>query len=40
MQPQFKHVAKIALTVIGVLILILILLNFLGVLGNGFPRLR
>ncbi len=40
MQPQFRQVAKIALTVVGVLIIIVILLQFVGVADIGFPRLR
>ena len=40
LQDPFRRIAKIALTVIGVLILILLLLNFVGVLDGGPPRLR
>jgi hypothetical protein len=40
LQDPFRRVAKIALTVIGVLIIILLLLNFVGVLEGGPPRLR
>jgi hypothetical protein len=40
MQPPFKQVAKIAILVIGVLIIILLLLNFVGVMDVGAPRLR
>jgi len=40
MQEPFKRVCKIALMVIGVLIVILLLLNFIGVLDGGPPRLR
>jgi hypothetical protein len=39
LQDPFRRVAKVALMVIGVLILILLLLNFLGVLDGGVPRL-
>jgi hypothetical protein len=35
----FSRVAKIALMVIGVLIVILLLLSFIGVLDGGPPRL-
>lgn len=35
----FNRVAKIAIMVIGVLIVILLLLNFIGVLDGGPPRL-
>lgn len=37
MQEPFKRVAKIALMVIGVLIIVMVLLQFLGVLGP-LPR--
>jgi hypothetical protein len=40
MDPNFKRVAKVAITVLGILILILMLLNFAGVLDSGTPRLR
>jgi len=40
MQEPFRRVARIALVVIGVLILILVLLNFIGVIDVGVPRLR
>jgi hypothetical protein len=40
LQDPFRRVAKIALTVVGVLIIILLLLNFIGVLDGGAPRLR
>jgi heme/copper-type cytochrome/quinol oxidase subunit 2 len=41
MQEPYKRVAKIAILVVGVLILILLLLNFIGVLDSaGPPRLR
>jgi hypothetical protein len=39
LQEPFHRVAKIAILVIGVLIIILLLLNFLGVLDAGPPRL-
>jgi len=35
----FNRVAKIALMVIGVLIVILLLLNFVGIIDSGPPRL-
>ena len=38
LQDPFRRVAKVALMVIGVLILILLLLNFIGVLDGGVPR--
>ena len=34
----FNRVAKIAILVIGVLIIILLLLQFIGVMDAGFPR--
>lgn len=40
LQDPFRRVAKVALMVIGVLIVILLLLNFIGVLDGGPPRLR
>jgi hypothetical protein len=40
LQEPFRRVAKIALMVIGVLIIILLLLNFVGVMDGGPPRLR
>lgn len=40
LQEPFNRVAKIALLVVGVLIVILLLLNFIGVLDGGPPRLR
>jgi hypothetical protein len=40
LQEPFNRVAKIALMVIGVLIVILLLLNFIGILDGGPPRLR
>jgi hypothetical protein len=40
LQDPFRRVAKIALMVIGVLIIILLLLNFVGVMDGGPPRLR
>jgi hypothetical protein len=40
MDPNFKRIAKIAITVIGILILILMLLNFAGLIDGGLPRLR
>lgn len=40
LQEPFHRVAKIALLVVGVLICILLLLNFIGVLDGGPPRLR
>ena len=40
LQEPFRRVAKIAILVIGVLIVILLLLNFIGVLDGGPPRLR
>jgi VIT1/CCC1 family predicted Fe2+/Mn2+ transporter len=40
MQPPFKQMAKTVLLVVGVLIIILILLSFIGVIDGGLPRLR
>ena len=40
LQDPFRRVAKVAILVIGVLIVILLLLNFIGVLEGGPPRLR
>jgi len=39
MQEPFKRVCKIALLVVGVLIVILLLLQFIGAIDGGFPRL-
>jgi len=39
MDEPFRRIAKIALMVVGVLILILILLQFAGVIDGGLPRL-
>jgi uncharacterized membrane protein (Fun14 family) len=39
LQDPFRRVATVALMVIGILILILLLLNFIGVLDGGVPRL-
>ena len=39
MQEPFKRVAKIAILVIGVLIVILLLLQFVGAIDGGIPRL-
>jgi len=39
-QEPFRRVAKIAILVVGVLIVILLLLSFVGVVDGGFPRLR
>jgi hypothetical protein len=39
MEPPFKRVAKIAILVIGVLVVILLLLQFIGAIDSGFPRL-
>lgn len=36
----FNRVAKVVLLVVSVLIVILLLLNFVGVVGDGPPRLR
>jgi cytochrome c biogenesis protein CcdA len=38
LQEPFRRVAKTAIVVIGVLIIILLLLNFIGVIDGGFPR--
>jgi len=38
-QP-FRQVARMIVIVVGGLILILVLLNFLGVVDGGMPRLR
>ena len=40
MEPPFRRVAKVAIMVVGVLIIILLLLNFVGLLDGGPPRLR
>jgi hypothetical protein len=39
-QEPFRRVAKIAILVVGVLIVILLLLNFIGAIDAGMPRLR
>lgn len=39
MEEPFRRVANIAIVVIGVLILILLLLQFIGALDAGFPRI-
>jgi len=39
-QEPFRRVAKIAILVVGVLIVILLLLSFVGVVDGGMPRLR
>jgi hypothetical protein len=39
-QEPFRRVAKIAILVVGVLIVILLLLSFVGVVDGGIPRLR
>lgn len=39
LQEPFRRVARIAILVVGVLIVILLLLNFVGVLELGSPRL-
>jgi len=39
-QEPFRRVAKIAILVVGVLIVILLLLSFIGVVDGGLPRLR
>ena len=38
MQPAIKQVARVVITVVGVLIVVLLLLQFLGVVGP-LPRL-
>ena len=38
LQDPFRRVAKIAILVIGVLIIILLLLQFIGAIDAGFPR--
>jgi len=40
LQDPFRRVAKVALMVVGVLIVIVLLLQFAGILGDGVPRLR
>ena len=40
LQEPFRRVAKIAILVIGVLIVIVLLLQFVGAIGGGVPRLR
>lgn len=40
MQDPFRRIAKIAIMAFSVIILILLLLNFIGVLDGGPPRLR
>jgi hypothetical protein len=40
LQDPFRRVAKVAIIVIGVLIIILLLLQFIGAMDAGFPRLR
>ena len=39
LDEPFRRIAKIALMVVGILILILILLQFAGVIDGGLPRL-
>ena len=36
----FNRVARVAIIVVGVLIVILLLLNFVGAIDGGMPRLR
>ena len=36
---NFRKVARTLIIVVGVLVMILLLLNFLGVLGDGAPRI-
>jgi hypothetical protein len=38
MDEPFRRIAKIALMVVAVLIVIILLLDFIGVLGPGLPR--
>ena len=40
MDEQFRTVANVVILVVGVLILILLLLNFAGLIDGGMPRLR
>ena len=40
MDEPFRRVANIAILVIGVLIVILLLLSFIGVVDGGLPRIR
>ena len=40
MDEQFRTVANVIILVVGVLILILLLLNFAGLIDGGMPRLR
>jgi hypothetical protein len=40
LQPPFGQIARVVILVVGVLIIILILLQFAGVLDGGLPRLR
>ena len=40
MDEQFRQVANVIILVVGVLILILLLLNFAGLIDGGVPRLR
>jgi uncharacterized membrane-anchored protein len=40
MDEQFRTVANMVILVVGVLILILLLLNFAGLINGGLPRLR
>lgn len=39
MEEPFRRIANIAIVVIGVLILILLLLQFIGAIDAGFPRI-
>jgi hypothetical protein len=39
MEEPFKRVANIVIVVVGVLIIIVLLLNFVGLLDAGIPRL-
>jgi len=40
MDAQFQQVANVIILVVGVLILILLLLNFVGLVDGGLPKLR
>lgn len=40
MDEQFRTVANVVILVVGVLILILLLLNFAGLIDGGLPALR
>jgi len=40
MEEPFRNIANVVILVVGVLIIILLLLNFAGLIDGGLPRLR